>query len=209
MRSGLSLVDYPYMRELLDLDNVPPMQVSSSLGSNSLPLLWEDWEKCLRDHPDKRFVVHLINGIREGFRIGYNYQSHHCKKVKENMRSAWQHPEIICDYLAKEAEGRILGPFNPHSLPTVQISHFRVIPKRSWDWRLILDLSSPKGHSMNDVVAPDLSSLSYVSVDDAASAIVQICRGADLAKIDIKSAHRIVSVHLNPPRDAVGGSLLH
>ena len=60
---------------------------------------------------------------------------------------------------------------------------------------LILDLSSPEGRSVNDGIQPALCSLSYVSIDDAARAVAKAGRGALLAKVDIKSAYRIVEVH--------------
>ena len=113
------------------------------------------------------------------------------------MHSTWEHPEIIWEYLAKEcAEGRILGPFPPASLPGIQVSRFGVIPKKGLNkWRLILDLSSLEGRSVNDGIRPELCSLSYVSIDNAARAVARAGRGALLAKIDIKSAYRIVGVH--------------
>ena len=40
-----------------------------------------------------------------------------------------------------------------------------------------------------------ICSLSYMTVDDAARAIVSMGQGAMLAKVDIKSAYRIVPVH--------------
>ena len=48
---------------------------------------------------------------------------------------------------------------------------------------------------MNDAISRDLCSLSYISVDDAAKAIMRVGRGALLAKVDIKNAYRIVEVH--------------
>ena len=62
-------------------------------------------------------------------------------------------------------------------------------------WRLILDLSWLDGHSVNDGTDPDLCSLSYVSVDDAARTATRLDQGALLAKVDIKSAYRMVPVH--------------
>ena len=71
-----------------------------------------------------------------------------------------------------------------------------MVPKKGVNkWRLILDLSSPEGHSVNDAISPDLCSLSYISVDDAAKAVTRVGRGALLAKVDIKNAYRIVEVH--------------
>ena len=113
------------------------------------------------------------------------------------MHSTREHPEIIREYLAKEcAEGRILGPFPPASLPGVQVSRFGVIPKKGLNkWRPILDLSSKEGWRINDDILPELCSLSCVSIDNAARAMARVGRGALLAKYDIKSSYRIVGVH--------------
>ena len=43
--------------------------------------------------------------------------------------------------------------------------------------------------------SPLLCSLSYVSVEDAASFVVKACQGALLAKLDIKSAYRNIPIH--------------
>jgi len=111
---------------------VPPVRVPTVLTANPSPLQWQDWGECLANHPDSRFVSYITNGIREGFRIGYDYHSHRCKRVKGNMGSAAVHPDVVREYIAKEcAEGRILGPFVPNTLPNVHISRFGVIPKGS------------------------------------------------------------------------------
>ena len=88
------------------------------------------------------------------------------------MQSARDHPEVISVYLADECEkGRVLGPFRPGEVSGVQTSRFGVILKKGHDkWCLILDLSSPKGRSVNDGIWADLCSLFFVSVDDAARA---------------------------------------
>lgn len=60
---------------------------------------------------------------------------------------------------------------------------------------MIVDLSHPKGDSVNDWINPSLRSLTYTSVDKAADRILQLGRGALIAKSDIQSAYRIVPVH--------------
>ena len=88
------------------------------------------------------------------------------------------------------------GPFEPSSLPQLHISRFGIIPKKATNkWRLICDLSSPEGYSINDGISEELSSLSYVSVDDAADRILALGQGSMLAKVDIRSAYRIIPVH--------------
>ena len=92
--------------------------------------------------------------------------------------------------------GRVLGPFDRDQFPMVQVSPFGVIPKSEpGKWRLILDLSSPEGFSVNDGVDKDWCSLSYMSVDEVAERVVEVGKGALLAKFDLKAAYRNVPVH--------------
>lgn len=148
-------------------------------------------------HPDQELVEYIIAGLREGFRIGYDYQRHKCKRCVDNMKSAKEHPQVVDDYIMKEClAGRLLGPLDPQLFTEVQVSRFGVIPKAELgSWRLILDLSSPEGQSVNDGINSESCSLSYVTVDDAAKAIMAMGEGAMLAKVDIKSAYRIIPVH--------------
>ena len=73
------------------------------------------------------------------------------------MHSALEKPDVIQEYLEKEvARGRVVGPIDPDLAPPyTQISPFGVIPKSSQPgkWRLIVDLSSPEGKSVNDGTA--------------------------------------------------------
>ena len=83
-----------------------------------------------------------------------------------------------------------------------QVSRFGVIPKGNvpGKWRLIVDLSVPKGGSVNDSIDPNHCSLEYTSLDQAAALVACLGRRCLLAKIDLKSAYRIVPVH---PEDSL------
>ena len=61
--------------------------------------------------------------------------------------------------------------------------------------RLIVDLSSPKGKSVNDCVEPELCSLQYLRLDEAVQQVARVEHRAMLAKMDVESAHRIIPVH--------------
>ena len=78
-----------------------------------------------------------------------------------------------------------------------QDSPMGVIPKKNKPgmWRLIVDLLSPEGLSVNDGVDIDRSSLSYASVDHLSALVVSSGRGCFLVKADIKEAYRMVPVH--------------
>ena len=141
--------------------------------------------------------IGLIEGISEGFRIGFDH-SQKLRSAKRNMRSATEHPDIVQKYLCEEMqEGRVAGPFQPGEVTGLHISRFGVIPKRhqTGKWRLIIDLSHPEGNSVNDGIPPDLCSLSYSKVDQVVQGVLELGKGAEMAKIDIKSAYRIVPVH--------------
>ena len=87
----------------------------------------------------------------------------------------------------------MLGPFKVDQFSHVQIGRFGVIPKGSTGiWRLILDLSSPEGFSVNDGINPDWCSMSYVTVEHAAKIITCLGRRTQMAKVDIKSAYRLI-----------------
>ena len=71
-----------------------------------------------------------------------------------------------------------------------------LVPKgSSGKFHLIVDLSSPHGSSVNNGIGPEACSLEYVSVDSVAAVVVGLGRGTLLAKVDIRSAYRLVPVH--------------
>ena len=108
-----------------------------------------------------------------------------------------QNPNVVQEYLVKECvEGRILGPLPVSDFPMVHISRFGVIPKgSSGKWHLIVDLLAPEEHSVTDRIREDLCSLKYVLVDNAVQAVLRLGWGAQLAKVDIRSAYWIILVH--------------
>ena len=155
-RVGREAVDtsgrYIYMQDLRKMDKMVPATLPSMPQSNSevaSSLRWEARTQELSCHPDQECATFVVGGIRNGFRIGYEYGVHSYKSCSGNMASARQHPAPIRKYLASEmSEGRIIGPVDVDSIGAkLQISHFGVIPKphQPGKWRLITDLSSPEG----------------------------------------------------------------
>ena len=190
-------IGYKFMDDLEQWDSCrssQPIRPPEWMNAINTPLDWREWDRCLADHPDERFRRYIVNGIREGFRVGYDYRrAGQIRSAQGNMSSTQEHPEIIRDYLAKEcSEGRVLGPFDPARFPQVHTSKFGVIPKSTpGKWRLIVDMSHPEG---NDGIEP-LGPLEYVSVEDAARAVEILGRGALMAKVDVQPAYRNVPVH--------------
>ena len=191
---------YQYTPQLKALDSCTPeirgTHPNLTVKANS-PLLLAAWSAALRSHPDADFTGYLLDGIEQGFRIGYNYHSQPCQSAKQNLPSANDHPRIIADYLSSEvAKGRMLGPFPVSSIPDIQINRIGVIPKKTpGKWRLITDLSFPHGKSVNDGINPDTTTLTYMRVDDVAHQVTMLGKGASMAKVDIEEAYRLIPIH--------------
>ena len=170
-----------------------------SLADIVTPFKLEVWAKELDSHPDIQFRDFILTGIERGFKIGFDARSIVFKSARRNMVSAFDHSEVIDEYLAGEkAMGRVGSVANyPFVASHCHTSPFGVIPKKSkpGKWRLIVDLSSPDGHSVNDGIDKELCGLSYVSVDDVVECILSTGTGALMAKVDIKQAYRNVPVH--------------
>ena len=162
------------------------------------PLDIFQWGEALRDHPNQPLAQFFLTGIKEGFRIGYKYGLSSLKSARRNLDCAMQHEEVVSEYLRTEVRnGRVSGPFKRSEAQGAQINRFRVIPKnhQANKWRLIVDLSHPDGHSVNDGIPKSLCSLSYISVDDATDHLCTMGPGTLMAKIDIKNAFRLLPVH--------------
>ena len=181
------------MDDLQEFSNRVPsgiVFVPQCLKKIATPLNSEVWARELQYHPDREYAQFMVEGMQGGFRIGFNYGANSCAGNPQNMVSARQHPQPIQQYLAKElAAGFIIGPLAPG------INAHISWPHQPDKWRLITDLSSPKGSSVNDGIAPHLCSVSYASVDDAVSTIAWLGKGAVIAKFDLESAYRMVPVH--------------
>lgn len=146
----------------------------------------------LGDHPQAHF---LIQGFREGFRIPHKPVL--ISRSSRNHKSAREHHDVLTRYIASECEaGRIIGPFNspPHDL--FISSPLGVIPKKEpGSFRIIHDLSYPKGCAVNDLIPNHLTSVSYEDFDHVADLINRAGKAALVAKVDIQSAFRILPIH--------------
>lgn len=88
-----------------------------------------------------------------------------------------EHLVVVSKYIEGElSQNQVasVGPLERAQELGIHCSPFGVIPKKNRvnKWRLILDLSSPEGHSVNDGIQKDLASLTYVSIDDVVAEVV-------------------------------------
>ena len=198
--SNLVRDHHRYTADLLALEQASPAPIAApGWQTTQSPLDPAMWQQHLRSYPDREFAHFIMRGLRGGFRIGVQ-RGAHLKSSTRNLKSAYQQPQVVQAYLDREVQlGRL------HQLPCsdsarvegLQISPFGVIPKRNKPnkWRLIVDLSTPDGASINDAISQELASISYTSVDDAVSMVGALGPGCLLAKLDLKEAYRAIPVH--------------
>ena len=162
------------------------------------PLSLRTFEYELRTYPDSANRLYILSGNANGFRIGFSSPQACLRSSLRNLKSASLNPSVVDSYLATEtALTHVAGPFLDAPIPDFHISPFGVIAKRNQpgQWRLILDLSSPTGHSVNDGTPKEPYSLHYASVDDAIRILLRLGPGALMAKFDVKSAYRNSAIH--------------
>lgn len=191
--------EYSYTSHLLAFDACYSTSLSTSSTKHrqvKTPLILDRWSSELANHPDRSFAQYILDGIANGFRIGFN--RHHPLQRPSNAMLT-QNPAVISEYLQREVSlGRMecLTPLEAlHQ--GVHISPIGAIPKKHkpGKWRLIVDLSSPSNASVNDGISPELSSLRYTTVDHLSTLILQEGRGAFLVKADIQEAYRMIPIH--------------
>lgn len=147
---------YIYMEDLLALDTCHPFRPApfhpARVSSILPPLPVEAWRVHLSTHPDRRFVDYTLQGLSEGFRVGFDH-THQTRPSDRNMKSAYVNCSVVSRYIAEELKhNRLLWfPVPQPWTEGVHLSPFGVILKKSSNkWRLIVDLSTPHGSSVND-----------------------------------------------------------
>ena len=151
-------------------------------------------------HPDREFVSFIRHGLVQGFHVGYNVMSSGARLRSRcrNHPSSLANAQVVRDCIGEEIlAGRMVGPLclAPHR--SIHCCPIGLVPKGrgSGQWRMIVDLSYPEGHSVNDSILSSLCTVDYSSVDRALQFITRLGRDTLLLKIDLKSAYRIVPLH--------------
>ena len=99
---------YRYTSQLLHLARRTPATAAhlpEVLMKIVTPLLWSAWEGALRQLPDRYFAEYIVSGLRCGFRVGFDHSR--CRELRatgRNLGSAYEHQEVVLDYIANERE---------------------------------------------------------------------------------------------------------
>ena len=150
----------------------------------------------------------ICDFLEFGFPLGYLGDSSILVDVDKknlwkykNHQGAEEFPNDMLLYLKKESQHRaILGPFKANPFNSgIKISPLNTVPKGdSCERRVILDLSFPKGASINEFISKEFYldekiDLVYPRVDDFIELIKQKGQGCLLYKTDLRRAYRQLS----------------
>ena len=144
--------------------------------------------------------------MRQGFRISL-HSSAQCRSSVASSPSAQLHSQVVGEFPQQQVPARfMMGPFEPQECSGVVTSSVGVVPKSTpGKVRVIIHLFRPEGASVNDQLLREnhvgqllreLTHVVYSSIEDASLAMHALGPGAQLAKIDIRDAYRIIQVHL-------------
>ena len=136
---------------------------------------------------DHSLVNFLLNGFTQGFDIGYRGPI--TTGFRRNLLSARTHHREVSAALAKEvSRGHIAGPFEASPFPVLHGSPLGAVEKHDTSYRIILDVSSPHGESVNDGIDQLEYSVWYQIFDDAVDLVCALGVGTSMVKVDIKHA---------------------
>ena len=149
----------------------------------------------LSSHPDIGLLTYLTHGFQHGF--DFMFAGPITSTSPRNLRSTDELHEAVTHALHSELLlGHISGPFSSPPFPSHHCSPLGAVLKPSGKIRLILDLSQPRGTSVNKGISEEFCSVHYSVFDDAVK-LARLAGESDMmAKIDIKHAFRLCPVRM-------------
>ena len=156
------------------------------------------WEAVLKDYWDQQ----LVQLLRFGFPLDFNrWCTLRCEN--KNHASATHFPKDIDAYLQEEMQhNAIIDPFTKNPIEGPHMSPFMTREKpNAPNQRVIIDLSWPKGESVNAGVDKNSYlgaefSLTFPTVDTITNQLVAIGKVAYIFKVDISPRLRPFSVEM-------------
>ena len=150
-------------------------------------------EVFLQRYPNIEVAQYVLNGFREGFDVGFQGEISNTRP--RNAQSVFTNSKGVFTAIAKELQcGHTSGPFHQPPFDVTHVSPIGAVPKPDGSIRLILDLSSPRGSSVNEGINPNEFACTYSRFDDAVHMVRYLGPRAFLAKLDIKHAFRLCPV---------------
>ena len=154
------------------------------------------WRSALRGYKDQ----HIVEYLEYGWPIGINRDAA-LRSHMGNHPSARAHQADVEHYVATELSHRaLLGPFDGPPTNRCHVSPLMTRPKKGSQFRrVIVDLSWPKGYSINDGISrveyiDGPMTISLPTHDEMERAVVRAGRGSFLYKTDLSRGYRQLRV---------------
>ena len=144
----------------------------------------------------------MVDRLKRGFSL--DCEAGELRDETSHSKTTRDNPEIVREYLEEEINaGSMFGPFRDPPLEDLHLNRINLKPKhetidpnkpRNNQYRIIVDLSSPEGASVNTYIEDEDATVSYVKLDEVFDRLVEMGPGTLLFKIDIERAYRILPV---------------
>ena len=170
-------------------------QGSKSKSQLPTPVKYEVIARISSGYPNETERQELIQGFQFGFKLRYQGPRH--PVICKNQKSFLARPAVGMEKVFKEIQaGRVAGPFKHPPFPDLHCSPLGLVPKAQPNqFRLIHNLSSPLGNSINHFIPSYESKVQFAKFDDAIKIAKKLGVGTLIAKTDIQSAFRLLPIH--------------
>ena len=137
----------------------------------------------------------VCNDLRGGADIGCRGRYRE-KSVSKNAPSAYEYPEEVTDAVAGWVHNEFaLGPMTAAEVPPgAKINGIMCRPKPNGSARVILNLSAPKGRSVNDGIDLEEFPATMASTKKWLAVLEKAGRGAVMSKLDWSDAYKHIRV---------------
>lgn len=154
-----------------------------------------EWQHGLKYHPPPT-QQYLKDGMQNGFRMGIT-RAIQPETNQHNLKCSTTQKTAIYQWLIEEVQaGHMIGPSRHPPIPNMHWSPIGAVPKDIVKFRVIHHLSAPRKHvSVNSLVHPALSTVTYITFKDIAEFVFELGKGSFLWKIDLKAAYRHLAIH--------------
>ena len=174
-------------------DQIPVNNAGRLPSSAVTPVDVDRLANCLLNHPDVDHVRYVIEGLREGFDLGFRGRV--VETWPNNLRNTRECPGQVLAAIQKEIErGHTSGPFSVSPFDVTHCSPLGAVGKPDGSVRLILDLSSPRGCAINEGISQEEFACEYSHFDQAVDMVRGLGRGCYMSKLDVKHAFRLCPV---------------
>ena len=121
---------------------------------------------------NRQIKDYIISGFVHGFRLGYIGKKANSDEYK-NHKSIINNMCVVKTMIDKEIElGKVKGPFDLKPFLSFWISPLGLVPKKDNTFRLIHDLSYPRGNSVNSNIPREMATVKYETFDDLCNIIL-------------------------------------